>query len=223
MNTLLKCWLINTYCTALKIFLLYVDASLLKCLYMYYSFIAQKTLGGMKWASENLDGSYFYSSGDDDVLVDLAELVKAFKWHKQLNSKGWPYYPILCLLGSRIGDAPNRVASSKYYTSNKDHKWPFFPDFCLGGAYATTIEVASLLWKASKGETPMKMDDVWITGVLRGKIGMPRQYIRWFSPPIAKHYWGFKEAAGQNRREFMQGEWARVIKKYRSLSACWCS
>ena len=191
---------------------------------MYYSSIAQKTLGGMKWASENLNGNYLYSSGDDDVIVDIAELVKAIKWHTGMVSKGgWVHYPILCSLGTRIGDVPHRVASSKYYTSFKDYKWPFFPDFCLGGAYATSVEVAGLLWKASKGETPMKMDDVWITGVLRGKIGMPRQYIRMFSPPIAKHYWGFKAAVGQNRREFMQGEWARVIKKYRSLSVCWCS
>ena len=191
---------------------------------MCYSSIAEKTVGGMKWAFENLNGSYFYSSGDDDVIVDLAELVKAIKLHKERASSGsWPHFPILCSYGARIGDPPIRIPESKYYTSFKDYKWPYFPDFCLGGAYTTSVEVAGLLWKVSRRETPMKMDDVWITGVLRSKIGMPRQFIRRFSPSIAMHYRGFIKAAGKNKREFMQDEWGRAMKKYKNSSLCWCS
>ena len=178
----------------------------------------------MKWASENLNGSYFYSSGDDDVIVYLGELVKAIKWHKGVAANGsWPHFPILCSLGARIGDSPFRNVYSKYYTSFKDYKWPFFPDFCLGGAYTTTVAVAGLLWEASHGETPMKMDDVWITGVLRAKARIPRQYIRRLVPSIAEHYWGFIKASGKNKREFMQEEWGRVMKKYKNSSLCWCS
>ena len=178
----------------------------------------------MKWASENLNGTDFYSSGDDDVIVNLAELVKVIKWlKKRVLSDNWPDFPFICSLCAKIGNYPSRKNGTKYYTSFEEYKWPFWPDFCLGGAYTTSVKVASQLWNASRGVKPIKMDDVWITGVLREKIGMPRQFVRQILPPLAKHYFGYIGSIANSKRTFMQKEWQRVIKQFENSTMCTCS
>ena len=58
--------------------------------------IARKTLSGMQWASENLPSSFYYSSGDDDMMIDVAALddniMKAITTASHL-----PYFPFICI------------------------------------------------------------------------------------------------------------------------------
>ena len=58
--------------------------------------ITRKTLSGMQWAYENLPSSFYYSSADDDFMIDVAALddnvMKAINTTKHL-----PHFPFLCI------------------------------------------------------------------------------------------------------------------------------
>jgi len=104
--------------------------------------------------------------------------------------------------------------------SKEEYKWPRWPDYCLGGAYTTNIGVVRQLWEAAQGVTPLKMDDVWITGILRERIGMPRQYIRILDESVAFHHKGFADSLNQARRDQMRKEWEAEQKKMQNLTTC---
>ena len=124
----------------------------------------------------------------------------------QSQKRALGQFPILCSYKARLNDGPDRKNTSKYYISSKEYRWPFYPDYCLGGAYTTSVGVARQLWQASQEVKPLKMDDVWITGILRERIGMPRQYIRKLDVSVATHHHGFAKTAGQSKCEQMQKE-----------------
>ena len=168
----------------------------------------------MRWMFENFP---------DDFLIDVAELVDVMISHEDnIKKTHWSNFPIICTFFARYGDTPVRNESSKYYTSKEEYKWPYWPDFCLGGAYTTNVGVVRQLWNASKEVKPLKMDDVWITGVLREKIGMPRQYIRQLDKSVARHYTGFHTEQNKNNREKMREEWNSLQSKFENLTKCSC-
>ena len=178
----------------------------------------------MEWAIENFLDDVFYTSCDDDFMIDISELVKVMQWHQhKVKNELWDDFPILCSYKARLNDGPDRRNTSKYYISSKEYRWPFYPDYCLGGAYTTSVGVARQLWQASQEVKHLKMDDVWITGILRERIGMPRQYIRKLDVSIATHHRGFARTAGQSKREQMQKEWTNLQQKFENSTSCICS
>ena len=58
--------------------------------------LSRKSLSAMQWASENLPSSFYYSSGDDDMMIDVAALddniMKAINTTSHL-----PYFPFICI------------------------------------------------------------------------------------------------------------------------------
>ena len=172
---------------------------------------------------ENFPDDVYYTSCDDDFMIDIAGLVDVMKSHKDIiEMTQGSNFPIICSYEARLDSSPTRDKHSKYYTSKEEYKWPYWPDFCLGGAYTTNVGVVRQLWNASKEVKPLKMDDVWITGVLREKIGMPRQYIRQLDKSVAHHYTGFHTERNKSNREKMLKEWNSLQNKFEKLTKCSC-
>ena len=177
----------------------------------------------MKWARDYLNDDDFYSSCDDDIMINMGGLVNVVNLMKvKIKVNGWPGFPIICTYRTKRNDAPDRRRDSKYFVSYEEYPWPFWPDFCLGGAYTSSIKVVRQLLETSRGTEPLPMDDVWITGVLREKIGMPRQYIRELSQPLAIHYFGFHFNDGRIRRKFMKEKWEEMLKRFNQSDMCFC-
>ena len=185
--------------------------------------ISLKTLGGMQWALENLDDNDFYTSSDDDVLINMGELVNVLNWHKEMVvRKKWPEFPIICTYKARINDHPERKTDDKWQVPYDEYKWPYWPDYCLGGAYTTSVKVVRELYKVSLRENPLRMDDVWITGILREKMGMPRQFVQQLNRSVAKHYFGFRGARSQEKKQYVREEWEKVLKSFKNSTICEC-
>ena len=156
-------------------------------------------------------------------MIDIAGFLKSLKWHIQMVKKlSWNEFPIICAFKARYNDKPERRKKSKYYISKDEYKWPYYPDFCLGGAYTTSISVVQKLWEVAQIEKPIKMDDVWVTGILRERIGMPRQYVRKLDKSVATHYYGYKKTRGKNKREAMRKEWEDQQRKLQNMTSCTC-
>jgi len=178
----------------------------------------------MEWAFEYLPDDVFYTSCDDDFMINMAGLVDVIQWHQEkVITSDWSDFPIVCSFKARYNDGPDRTNNSKYFISKEEYKWPFYPDYCLGGAYTTSVGVVRQLWDAAQREKPIKMDDVWITGILRERIGMPRQYIRKLDESVAVHHYGFRGTRDKTKREQMREEWGVEEKKLQHLKNCTCS
>ena len=178
----------------------------------------------MEWSFKHLSDDVFYTSCDDDFMINMAGLIDVMQRNlKMVNASNWSDFPIVCTYKARVSDVPIRNKKSKYYISEDEFKWPYYPDYCLGGAYTTNVGVVRQLWEAAQGLAPLRMDDVWITGVLRERIGMPRQYIRKLDESVATHHKGFSKALNMIKRDQMREEWETEKEKMKNLTTCFCS
>ncbi|XP_076815379.1 beta-1,3-galactosyltransferase 5-like [Clavelina lepadiformis] len=189
-----------------------------------YMDVAKKTLAGMQWASENLPDEYFYSSADDDMLVNIGKVHEVIDLYKATAAeKDWPDFPIVCMYELwKDSGSPFRNPKNKNYISFDQYRWPYWPKFCPGGMYSTSVRVIRQLWELSRTLTPLSTDDVWITGVLRQKLGMPDQMVVASEPRAAEHFFGFSKSKTDGVRGFMSHEWDSIFSKFKDKYLCKC-
>ena len=189
----------------------------------FFRYVHQKTLGGMQWVIENFPDKDFYTSCDDDFTINLGGVVnKVNEFRTLFTERKWPDFPILCVYKTRIADGPDRREWSKYYISTDEYKWPNYPDYCLGGAYTTSVGVVRQLYEISHFVDLLKMDDVWITGILRKRLGMPSQYIKAINPPLAFHHFGYGNRGIKERKKFIESEWKKMFDTFKTKNVCKC-
>nr|XP_026694081.1 beta-1,3-galactosyltransferase 5-like isoform X2 [Ciona intestinalis] len=174
-----------------------------------YTHICSKTLSGMKWAKENLSPETFYTSSDDDVTVDLAEVIQNIETNiEKASSEKWPEFPILCGYLKGKTDPPHRDKNDKWYIPSSIYKWTVFPQFCFGAYYTTSVSVVSQLYtEALTSKVLGHLDDVWLTGVVRERIGMPDTMVIAPQTFYVKH-----------RPSSFDNEWKKAIAKLRERS-----
>ncbi|XP_076816316.1 beta-1,3-galactosyltransferase brn-like [Clavelina lepadiformis] len=179
-----------------------------------YLDVGLKTLSGMRWTSDKLPRQYFYSSGDDDMMIDLVKLKEAVdKNIAKTSEEKWPEFPIICTYETRESSHPIRDKRHKNFISVQDYSEPNWPKFCLGGFYTTSVRVIRQLWEASLTSKRINTDDVFITGILRQKIGMPDNLVVPGISETCQHLGGFIE----NRFKTM---WSERKKKFENKSIC---
>lgn len=185
-----------------------------------------KTLAGMQWAIENLPREYFYSSGDDDFMINLGRLQEIVdEGRHNVTEYKWPEFPIICTYRTIQLAQPYRNKTGmykKWYISEEEYKWPYYPKSCLGGFYTTRISTVAQLFDVSIRTPHLSVDDVWITGILREKLGMPDGMVISPNNTIAHHFLGYKRKRNDIKRGFMKNEWAKIKNEFRTKEICTC-
>nr|CAB3224885.1 lactosylceramide 1,3-N-acetyl-beta-D-glucosaminyltransferase-like [Phallusia mammillata] len=146
--------------------------------------VPEKVLAGMQWSSMHLHPETLYSSMDDDIVVHIPNLAK-YLIHKFLepprcrNEMVFPasrpcyeHLPILCVYSYQSKDYPERNWFSKWYTSHEEYSGSTWPKYCRGGMYIVPVKTISELFEISRSMPRIMMDDVWVTGFMRRKMGM---------------------------------------------------
>uniref|UniRef100_H2XTZ0 Hexosyltransferase n=2 Tax=Ciona intestinalis TaxID=7719 RepID=H2XTZ0_CIOIN len=186
-----------------------------------YRNIALKTLAGMEWASLHLPSTFLYSSMDDDFMVDIFKLHSAVNQAFELKIENkWPEFPIICMFIMATDERPYRDENGifkKWFISESLFKWPVFPRYCHGGMYTTSMRIIDQLLRESWSVDSLYLDDVWITGILRQKIGMPDQMVMTLGEGIGMH----KNKVINDTANFMM-EW-KTIKSSDSTLLCTCN
>lgn len=135
----------------------------------------------MQWASDNLNPEDIYSSVDDDILINLIELLESIKFSfARMAEHSWGEFPIICGFVKGVGEKPVRDFDGiygKYAITKADYKWHVFPDYCHGGLYTTSVSIVKQLYEVSRNCDILRLDDVWLTGIIREMIGMPADLI----------------------------------------------
>ncbi|XP_078492208.1 beta-1,3-galactosyltransferase 5-like [Ciona intestinalis] len=140
--------------------------------------ITLKTVAGMQWVAHILPDRWFYSSCDDDVAIHIPHMVAHLHTmlpHYRVGERNDKFdsfgdLPISCMYSYQKCDVPSRQYSSKWkisYTKYPPTQWPVY---CRGGLYTTTSKMAAKLFEVSRVTELMHLDDVWVTGLLRGKL-----------------------------------------------------
>jgi len=190
----------------------------------YFRSVPSKTLAGMQWASDNLKDNDYYSSCDDDMMVNLGALqesIDVYNTEKLLHN--WPEFPIIC--GYEYWNDtkhPIRDKDDKNYVSFEKYGWPDWPHFCLGGLYTTSVRVVKKLFEISRTQPILNTDDVWITGILRNVLGMPSSMLIKPDPVAATHNLHY-EGFSRNRLKIrLINEWYKTFHKFKHKSICKC-
>jgi len=184
-----------------------------------YKNIARKTLASMQWASENLPSSYLYSSGDDDMMIDVAALDDNIM--KIINTKSHlPCFPFICIF-KMTSKWVFRDPKSKYYVPFDEYPDTYWPRGCNGGFYTTNVAMVTKIWGRANEERIIRMDDIWITGILRKKCGIPDSCVVGALYKADLHTRGFRDAKGEPQSEgFMRDEWLKLSEEINKRPHC---
>nr|XP_026694741.1 uncharacterized protein LOC113475163 [Ciona intestinalis] len=120
-------------------------------------------------------------------------------------------------------DGPDdyRSPNSKWFISIDKYKWPSYPNFCLGGMYTTSISVVSQLLETAQSTRPLHLDDVWITGILRLKLGLPDTMLIAPNQSLSVHLGGFSGMNAERSLEVVRRQWAPIFNSL-PKETCFC-
>ncbi|XP_026694410.2 lactosylceramide 1,3-N-acetyl-beta-D-glucosaminyltransferase A-like [Ciona intestinalis] len=140
--------------------------------------VPEKVLAGMQWASMNMPPQSLYNSMDDDVMLNLPKLVEYFndliRPENDDASGKRPCsedLPLVCVYSYQPKDKPARDPKSKWYMPLELFPNETWPMYCRGGLYTAPVEMVTKLYEASRRTDHLYLDDVWITGFMRRKLG----------------------------------------------------
>ena len=138
----------------------------------------------MQWAASALQKpNILYGSLDDDIVVHVPNLVAHVKTKffdsrmcdADTRRKYRPCFedlPLLCVYSYQTKDIPSREDNSKWFISVDDFPGSTWPVYCRGGMYIAPVKMIDDLFRISRRTEVLFLDDVWITGFLRSKLGM---------------------------------------------------
>ena len=143
--------------------------------------VPEKVIAGMQWSAENLSEEWVYVSVDDDMIVFVPNLVDYLNHLFEPQDKNpaskdpiRPCYedlPIVCVHMLKENDTPNRFWFSKWYVPYEEYSGSTWPAYCRGGLYLMSNKMTADIFEASRTTAYLSMDDVWITGFMRRKLG----------------------------------------------------
>ncbi|PSN56197.1 hypothetical protein C0J52_01427 [Blattella germanica] len=137
-----------------------------------YNNLTLKTISMLEWVDSYCSHVGFILKTDDDMFINIPKLLTFVEKHSKDRktvfgrlAKKWK---------------PIRNKKSKYYVSVNQYQPPLFPDFTTGPAYLMTGDVIHDLYDAALGKTYLKLEDVFITGIVAQDMKIKRTHVHEF-------------------------------------------
>ena len=127
-----------------------------------YDNLTLKTMFMIEWAHEHCKVADYVLKLDDDAYVNMKTLPE-YLLHNPLRRTFLGYY----LTGIR----PQRSRVMKWFVPKTVYPGTVYPDFVAGWAYALSCDMLSELIQASKTMPYLRLEDIYLTGLVRDKIG----------------------------------------------------
>ncbi|XP_034942398.1 beta-1,3-galactosyltransferase 5-like [Chelonus insularis] len=137
-----------------------------------YSNLTLKTVSALEWINTYCSHAKFILKTDDDMFINVPRLLSFIKKHEKDTN----------VIFGRLARKwrPIRNKKSKYYVSQEQFEQKTFPDFTTGPAYLLSKDVTAKLYGAALDETYLKLEDVFITGIIAHKLGIKRVHVSEF-------------------------------------------
>ncbi|XP_011556053.3 beta-1,3-galactosyltransferase 5 [Plutella xylostella] len=133
-----------------------------------YSNLTLKTLSMLEWVHTYCPKVPRLLKTDDDMFINIPRLLKFIDARKNETRTIWGH------VSEQV--SPQRTMWSKYYVSPLQYPPKVFPDHTNGPAYLMTTDVVGELIKAAGQEPYLRLEDVFVTGVLASKLKIKRQH-----------------------------------------------
>lgn len=137
-----------------------------------YDNLTLKTISFMEWIDNYCAATPFVLKTDDDMFINFSKLLSFIEKHWKSEKT------IFGRLARKW--KPIRNKRSKYYVSVKQFSQPVFPDFTTGPAYLLTGDIIRGLYKNSLKTTYLKLEDVFMTGIVAQSLNFKRVHINEF-------------------------------------------
>lgn len=137
-----------------------------------YNNLTLKTISYLEWVDENCSRAKYILKTDDDVFINVPRLLKFLSDHTSKRvifgrlSKQWKAV---------------RNPKSKYYVSRKEYPQVLYPVFCTGPAYVLSGDIIHDLYVKALKTLCLKLEDVFITGIVANSLGINRIHATEFS------------------------------------------
>ncbi|XP_017879349.1 beta-1,3-galactosyltransferase 5-like [Ceratina calcarata] len=137
-----------------------------------YSNLTLKTISTLEWVDSYCSKVKFLLKTDDDMFINVPRL-QAFT-ARHVKDKN--------VIFGRLAKKwkPIRNKKSKYYVSQAQFKRAIFPDFTTGPAYLLSSDIVRKLYDAALDQTYLKLEDVFVTGIVADKLGIKRTHANEF-------------------------------------------
>lgn len=131
-----------------------------------YFNLTLKTISTLEWVDNYCSKVKFLLKTDDDMFINVPRL-QAFTI-KHARDKN--------VIFGRLAKKwkPIRNKKSKYFVSQAQFKHAVFPDFTTGPAYLLSSDIVRKLYDAALDQTYLKLEDVFVTGIVADKLGIKR-------------------------------------------------
>ncbi|CAH0715114.1 unnamed protein product, partial [Brenthis ino] len=145
-----------------------------------YSNLTLKTLSMLEWTDTYCPRVPRLLKTDDDMFINVPRLLRFMTARENATRTIW---------GKVVRKSlPKRTTKSKYYVSPLQFPGKVFPDFATGPAYLVTADAVRPLLEAAAPEPYLRLEDVFVTGVLAAKLRLRRQHApEFYNKKVAAH------------------------------------
>ncbi|XP_033748121.1 beta-1,3-galactosyltransferase 1-like [Pecten maximus] len=127
-----------------------------------YRNLSLKSVAMLRWAMSYCNSAKYVLKADDDMFINVPYLIGVLK-HKHITNS---------VIGMLIqGARPIHNPASKWHTPQELYKEAVYPPYLSGTAYVISGDIVSKLFHASQMTPLFWLEDVYITGLCRRKIG----------------------------------------------------
>lgn len=145
-----------------------------------YSNLTLKTLSMLEWTDTYCPRAPRLLKTDDDMFINIPRLLEFAAARANATRTVW---------GKVVRKSlPKRTTKSKYYVSPVQFPGKVFPDFATGPAYLLTADCVRALLAAAPAEPYVRLEDVFVTGVLASKLNITRRHApEFYNKKVAAH------------------------------------
>ncbi|XP_043482248.1 beta-1,3-galactosyltransferase 1-like [Leptopilina heterotoma] len=134
--------------------------------YDSYTNLTLKTISILEWVDRYCFNVNFVLKTDDDVFLNMPRLLTFVRLRLKLNN----------VIFGKISPhtKPHRNKENKYYVPIIQYKFSEYPPFVTGPAYLLSGNSVHRLHKESLNTPFLKLEDVFVTGIVAEKLGIKR-------------------------------------------------
>ncbi|KAH9640885.1 hypothetical protein HF086_000790 [Spodoptera exigua] len=147
-----------------------------------YSNLTLKTLSMLEWADTYCPRAPRLLKTDDDMFINVPRLLEFAAAPGRANATRTIWGKVV------RRSLPKRTTKSKYYLSPLQFPARVLPDFATGPAYLLTADCVAPLLAAAPAERYVRLEDVFVTGVLAARLGLRRTHApEFYNKKVAPH------------------------------------
>ncbi|XP_023167765.2 beta-1,3-galactosyltransferase brn [Drosophila hydei] len=147
-----------------------------------YRNLSYKHVMGLRWAAgECQHRTKFIIKLDDDIIYDIFHLRR---YLETLELSQPALATSSALLAGYVLDAkpPIRLQANKWYVTRQEYPHALYPAYLSGWMYITNVATAARLVAEAMRVPFFWIDDTWLTGIVRTRLGIPlSRHNNWYS------------------------------------------